>query len=102
MSAKHEYRETCCDRETGPKREATWNEQQCPLCGEAYWQGDDGKSIANAVAAREPLVQEVIAAHAACSALSNNWSPSPRGIEQRQNAGLRLKDALDKLAGWKP
>jgi len=51
---------------------------------------------------RETLVQEVIAAHAACSALASPWSPSERAQRQRQEAGLRLKDALDKLSEFKP
>jgi len=51
---------------------------------------------------REALVQEVIAAHKACSALANNWSTLQRAIDERQDAGLRLKEALDKLGEWKP
>ena len=51
---------------------------------------------------REVLVQEVIAAHHACSALASPWSPSEHAQRRRQEAGLRLKAALDTLAGWQP
>jgi len=50
---------------------------------------------------RDPLVLEVIAAHAACSAMASPWSPSERAQRQRQEAGLRLKAALDKLAEFR-
>jgi hypothetical protein len=51
--------------------------------------------------AREPLVQEVIAAHKAACAVMDDPKLTARDFQRYAQAlGLALKAALDKLAGW--